>query len=77
MRTVLKFPLGALPWSLAYPYGFPRKTDETKLAEHMERGVPLQDRFPVNWTSIYDGMAVLQKLRLPPGAIFRTVAEQV
>ena len=68
--------MGPLPWSLADPYDFPRKTDKAKLAEHVEMGVPLQDRFPVNCTSIYDGMAVLQKLiRLPPGATFRTVAE--
>ena len=77
MRTVFKFLLNPLPWSLADLYGFPRKTDKAKLAEHVERGVPLQDRFPVNCTSIYDGMAVLQKLRHPPGATFRTVAEQV
>ena len=30
-----------------------------------------------NCTSIYDGMAVLKKLRFPPGATFRTVIEQV
>ena len=53
MRTVFKFPLGPLPWSLADPYGFPHKTDKGKLTEHVERGVPLQDRFPVNCISIY------------------------
>ena len=35
----------------------------------------LQDRFSVNCISIYDGMAVLQKVRLRPGATFKTVAE--
>ena len=56
------------PWVhfLCLFHGFPRKTDKAKLAEHMERGVILQDRFPVNCTSIYDGAAVLQKLRLSP-----------
>ena len=77
MTTVFKFPLGPPPWSLADPYGFHRKTNKANLAEHMERGVPLQNRFPVNCTSIYDGMAVLQKLRLPPEATFRIVAERV
>ena len=58
------------PWIhfLGLFHGFPRKTNKAKLAEHMERGITLhvQDRFPVNCTSIYDGATVLQKLRLPP-----------
>ena len=34
-------------------------------------------RHPTNVSNIYDGMAILQKLKLPAGATFRLVAEKV
>ena len=70
-------PLGPLPWSLADPYGLPRKTNTAKLSQQLERRIPVTEKYPQNATSIFDGMAVLQKLKIPSGATFHVVAESV
>ena len=63
MKTVFTFPLGPLPWSLADPYGLPRKTNKAKLSQQLERNTDVAEKFPNNATSIFDGMAVLQKFK--------------
>ena len=35
------------------------------------------ERYPENAISIYDGMALLHKFKLPPGATFLVVSEKV
>ena len=77
LKKVFTFPLGPLPWSLADAHGFPRKTNKAKLAEQLERGVAPEVSFPENSTSIFDGMAILQKFIPPPGATFSVVAENI
>ena len=77
MKTVLTFPLGPLPWSLADPYGLPRKTNKAKLSQQLERNTDVAEKFPDNATSIFDGMAVLQKFKPPAGATFHVVADKV
>ena len=77
MKTVFTFPLGPLPWSLADPYGLPRKTNKAKLSQQLERNTDVAEKFSDNATSIFDGMAVLQKFKPPAGATFPLVADKV
>lgn len=77
MKIVFTYPLGPLPWSLADPYGLPRKTSKAKLSQQLERRITVTEKYPENATSIFDGMAVLQKLKIPSGATFQVVAERV
>ena len=77
MRLVFKYPLGPLPWAPADPFGLPRKTNKAKLAQQLENKVVIEDSYPHDTKSIYDGMAVLQKFKPPPGATFSVVAESL
>jgi len=77
MKVVFTYPLGPLPWSLADPYGLPRKTCKAKLSQQLERQSPVTENYPENATSIFDGMAVLQKMKIPSGATFHLVANRV
>ena len=77
MNVVFTYPLGPLPWSLAGPYGLPRKTSKAKLSQQLERRITVSEKYRENATSIFDGMAVLQKLKIPSGATFHVVAERV
>ena len=71
------YPLGPLPWSLADAYGLLRKTNEAQLVKKLEKNVPVLERHPTNVSNIYNGMAILQTLKLPAGATFRPVTEKV
>ena len=77
MKIVFTYPLGPLPWSLADPYGLPGKTIKAKLSQQLEQRIPVTEKYPENATSIFDGMAVLQKSKIPSGATFHVVAERV
>ena len=77
MKTVFTFPLGPLPWSLSDAFGLARKTNKAKLAQQLEKEVPLVERFPESAASIYDGMAMLQRFKLSTGTTFSVVAEKV
>ena len=65
-ELAVTYTLGPLPWSLAVPYGLPRKTSKAKLSQQLERRVTVTEKYPENATSIFDG-AVLQKLKTPSG----------
>ena len=43
----------------------------------LENNVPIAERYPNNASSIYDDMALLQRLKLTHGSTFRVVAEKV
>ena len=75
VKFLFTYPLGPPPWSLADPYG--RKSNKAKLSQQLERGIPATEKYPENATSIFDGMAVLQMLKIPCGATFYMVAERV
>ena len=77
LKTVFTYPLGAMPWSLADAFGFIRKTNKSQLAQLLQKNIPILERYPANVCNIYDGMALLQRLKIPQGATFRMVAEQV
>ncbi len=77
MKVIFTFPLGPLPWALSDPYGLPRKTSKAKLSQELERHIGVTEKYPDNSVSIFDGMAVLQKMKIPSGATFSVVAERV
>ena len=77
LKTVFTYPLGAMPWSLADAFGFIQKTNKSQLAQLLQRNISILERYPANACNIYDGMALLQRLKIPQGATFRMMAEQV
>ena len=66
-----------MPWSLADSFGFIRKTNKSQLAQLLQKNISIFERYPANAYNIYDGMAPLQRLKIPRGATFRMVEEQV
>ena len=52
-RKVIAYPLGPLPWSLADPYGLPRKSGKGKLYQQLERRITVTEKYPENATSIF------------------------
>ena len=77
MKAVFTYPLGPLPWSLADPYGPPRKTSKGKLSQQLERRITFTEKYLENAAIIFDGVAVLQKLKIPSGVTFLVIAERV
>ena len=77
LNTVFAYPLGAMPWSLADAFGFIRKTNKSQLAQLLQKNIPILERYTANACNIYDGMILLQRLKIPQGATFRMVAEKV
>ena len=77
MKIGFTYPLCPVPWSLADPYGLLGKTSKSKLSQQLEQRIPVTEKYPENATSIFDGMVVLQKLKIPSGATFHVVAERV
>ena len=53
------------------------QTSKAKLSQQLERRIAVIEKYPENATSIFDGMAVLQRLKFPSGATFHVVAERV
>ena len=68
MKAAFTFPLGLLPWSLSGAFRLSQKTNKVTLSQQMEKEVHLVKRFPENAASIYNGMAMLQRFKPPPGA---------
>ena len=52
-----------MPWSLADALGLIWKTNKAQLAEKLENNVLIAERYPTDAISIYDGMALLQRLK--------------
>ena len=75
MKTVFTFPLIPLPWSLVDAYGVPRKTTKSKISQQLERRIWVTKRYLENATTIFVGMAVLQKFQPPVGATFYVVED--
>ena len=44
MQVVFTYPLGALPGSLADPYGLPRKTSKAKLSQQLELRITVTEK---------------------------------
>ena len=66
MRTVLSYPLGPLPWSLATTDGLLAKTTKSSLLHILEAYAPAMNEIPESATWIIDGVALLQTLKNIP-----------
>ena len=77
MKIVVSYFLGPLPRVIANPYGLAPKTSKAKFSQQLERSITVTEKYPKNATSIFDGVAVLQKIVIPTGATFRMTAEKV
>ena len=53
------------------------QTSKAKLSQQLERRITVKEKYSENATSIFDGMAVLQRLKILSGATFHVVAERV
>ena len=77
LKEVFKCPLGPLPWSLVNANGLPRKTNNAKHMQLLEKGTEEVERYPENACSIYDGMALLQRFQPPDGAAFVVLSDKI
>ena len=55
VRELLSHSLGPLPWVLATPEGFPRKTNKANFASHLQKGVQLAEQLPQHSATVIDG----------------------
>ena len=62
MEDIFLHPLGPLPWALATPDGFLRKTNKAALATLLQKNVQPAERIPINSAAVIDGMALVQKV---------------
>ena len=62
LREVLAYELGPLPLSISNYGGSLRKTQKSKLFQHLESSIVSCVAIPENCPQIFDGMVLLQKL---------------
>ena len=55
-------PLGPIPWALATPEGFPRKTSKAVLAHHLQNGTARAECIPDKSATVMDVMTLVQKV---------------
>ena len=63
MKEVLKYPLGPLPWSIATPDGFLRKTAKSKLEKDLQKNVTPAEVVDSPSVCVIDGMAIVYKIK--------------
>ena len=64
MRSVFKFPLGPLPWSLAEPIGTLKKKSKAALMHKLEGPVESIENVSGEYAMIFDGMAYVQQAQV-------------
>ena len=64
VRELLCHSLGPLPWALATPEGFPRKTNKENFASHLQKDVQLAEQLPQHSATVTDGMSLVQKINI-------------
>ena len=62
MEEILSHPLGPLPWVLAAPDCFLRKTNKAALATFLQKNEQPAEKIPSNSAAIIDGMNLVQKV---------------
>ena len=77
LKTIFEYPLGPLPWCSADAFGLMRKTSKAQLFHIFENNVSPTDYYSKCCTSIYDGMAILQRFSPPYGSTFQLLAEKI
>ena len=64
MRSVFRYPLGPLPWSLAEAIGTLKKTSKASLLHQLEGKVSSIERISGRFALIVDGMAFVQQIKV-------------
>ena len=64
VKELLCHSLGPLPWALATPGGFPRKTSKAALATYLQKDIQSPGAVPQNPATVIDGMSLVQKLNV-------------
>ena len=64
VKELLCHSLGPLPWALATPEGFPRKTNKAALAAFLQKDIQSPGAVPQNAATVIDGMSLVQKLNV-------------
>ena len=64
VRELLWHSLGPLPWALATPEDFPRKTNKAHFASHLQEDVQLAEQLPQHSATVIDGMSLVQKINI-------------
>lgn len=64
VRELLCHSLGPLPWALATPEGFPRKTNKAIFASNLQKDVQLAEQVPQHSATVIDGMSLVQKINI-------------
>lgn len=77
LRVVLEYPLGPVPWALSDAMGYPRKTVKSQLWHILEKDVPAETVYPHNAASVFDGLALLRKVKIPNGMTFFAIGETI
>ena len=62
VKDKLQHSLGPMPWALSTAEDFPRKTNKAALASNLRKNVQLAEGSPNNSATIFDGMALVQKV---------------
>ena len=62
VRELLWHSLGPLPWALATPEDFPRKTNKAHFASHLQEDVQLAEQLRQHSATVIDGMSLVQKI---------------
>ena len=52
-------------------------TNQSKISQQLDRRIEVTERYPESVTTIFDGMAALQKFKPPVGASFHVVADRL
>ena len=64
VRELLCHSLGPLPWALATPEGFPRKTNKAYFDSNEHKDVQLAEQVPQHSATVIDGMSLVQKINI-------------
>ena len=62
VKDKLQHSLGPMLWALSTAEDFPRKTNKAALASYLRKNVQLAEGSPNNSATIFDGMALVQKV---------------
>lgn len=61
VRELLRHRLGPLPWALATPESFPKKTNKENFASNLQKEVQLAEQVPQHSATVINGMSLVQK----------------
>ena len=66
VRELLRHRLGPLPWALATPESFPKKTNKENFASNLQKEVQLAEQVPQHSATVINGMSLYRRVTLAP-----------